>query len=990
MKQNRILLCLGSLLLLFLFSAAARAAETDPVFSTAGEAAAYIRAETVERVHEFSFRYTGEEPIDLEDVLSYEGSAPDEGDYLRLNISSFEKTQAEDGTVQCSVLYRSDASKEKSVSAAIPKIVAEAPAGVGVSAEYRKAVYIFDWICTNVQRTENSDFTAYNVIVNGQGQCQGIALTYYRLARELGLDCRILVGELDCGWRTADHAWNAVKLGGSWYMVDAWMGSIERDSADPYASFLFSLSEDSDAYLIDYASDGGDGHDDSRLLASASEIGSYAFNGLLTGTCGGAAWSFSPTQGVVAFTAAEYAAGEELHWTAFAEKTKVLVLEETADAFCADCVKNSALPLHVTDAAPSAALQKARENGVDCHTLGELAAVPATCAAPGSAAGFGCGRCAFYTAGGERIPVDTADDAHIYDGAGRCAVCGVAADILAHGYCGADVRWYITPAMELVLTGSGEMLDFPDDTFTPWYEYQSEIQSATVEDGITNVGSYAFRNCGALSDVSIGAGLLWIGNFSFGNVSSLTEIALPDSVTEIGSSAFAACSALSRVKLSENLRSIGILAFIDSGIESIRIPASVMSSRSIFKTLGPFFRSALKHIVFERGMRCIPAGICAGAWSLETVELPDTVEAILDSAFDNCRSLREIDLPDPLRQIGESSFSGCRALTELKLPQSLNFIGEEAFRATGLTFAAIPASVTRIEKSAFSGCEKLASVYLAGDETKIGSGAFPGASASTPTVIHCSEAEKSANAPSQLFSTNPLAKAHTDLDFDPASHGVKCSGEPIGGFVAYCNTCGRTVTETGIIDADLHTRVTDPAVAATCTEEGRTEGSHCAVCGEIFTAQEPVAPTGHTPAASPAVAPTCTKAGKTEGSRCAVCGEVLTGCEAVPPTGHSPVSEPGSAPTCTEPGKTEKTYCGVCGAVLVRDRAIPPTGHVDETGPEETPDGVCDVCGNPIGESEAQGQGGETETTWFSRLYQGIMQFFVNFVRLVKHFFGRV
>ena len=34
-----------------------------------------------------------------------------------------------------------------------------------------------------------------------------------------------------------------------------------------------------------------------------------------------------------------------------------------------------------------------------------------------------------------------------------------------------------------------------------------------------------------------------------------------------------------------------------------------------------------------------------------------------------------------------------------------------------------------------------------------------------------------------------------------------------------------------------HEEVTDPAVAATCTAEGLTEGKHCSKCGEVFTAQ---------------------------------------------------------------------------------------------------------------------------------------------------------
>jgi hypothetical protein len=58
--------------------------------------------------------------------------------------------------------------------------------------------------------------------------------------------------------------------------------------------------------------------------------------------------------------------------------------------------------------------------------------------------------------------------------------------------------------------------------------------------------------------------------------------------------------------------------------------------------------------------------------------------------------------------------------------------------------------------------------------------------------------------------------------------------------------------------------VKDAAVAATCTEAGKTEGSHCAVCKEVITAQKAVPATGHTAGESKNVIkklPTYKKAG---------------------------------------------------------------------------------------------------------------------------------
>ncbi|MBR4242021.1 MAG: C40 family peptidase, partial [Eubacterium sp.] len=58
-----------------------------------------------------------------------------------------------------------------------------------------------------------------------------------------------------------------------------------------------------------------------------------------------------------------------------------------------------------------------------------------------------------------------------------------------------------------------------------------------------------------------------------------------------------------------------------------------------------------------------------------------------------------------------------------------------------------------------------------------------------------------------------------------------------------CTVCGETKTEK--IKAKGHTTVIDRAVSATCTENGKTEGSHCLVCNAVIKKQETIKATGH-------------------------------------------------------------------------------------------------------------------------------------------------
>ena len=118
-----------------------------------------------------------------------------------------------------------------------------------------------------------------------------------------------------------------------------------------------------------------------------------------------------------------------------------------------------------------------------------------------------------------------------------------------------------------------------------------------------------------------------------------------------------------------------------------------------------------------------------------------------------------------------------------------------------------------------------------------------------------------------------------------------------------------------------------PAVPATCSATGLTEGAECDPCGAVITAQQVVPKLPHTEVIDAAKAPTCTETGLTEGKHCSVCGEVLAAQKVVPANGHTEVIDAAKAPTCTETGLTEGKHCSVCGAVLTAQQSVPALGH---------------------------------------------------------------
>ena len=138
-----------------------------------------------------------------------------------------------------------------------------------------------------------------------------------------------------------------------------------------------------------------------------------------------------------------------------------------------------------------------------------------------------------------------------------------------------------------------------------------------------------------------------------------------------------------------------------------------------------------------------------------------------------------------------------------------------------------------------------------------------------------------------------------------------------------CETCG--ATESKSLSAKGHTEVVDKAIPATCTTDGKTEGSHCSVCGAVIKAQDTINATGHKFGNwTTTKSATCTESG-TQIRKCETCG--ATESKSLSAKGHTEVVDKAIPATCTTDGKTEGSHCSVCGAVIKAQDTINATGH---------------------------------------------------------------
>lgn len=97
--------------------------------------------------------------------------------------------------------------------------------------------------------------------------------------------------------------------------------------------------------------------------------------------------------------------------------------------------------------------------------------------------------------------------------------------------------------------GTGTMTNYTTTTIknTPWYISASSVKRVVIQEGVTNIGNYAFLGCTALTDVIIPDSLISIGSSAFRNCTGLSELFIPSNVITItaagySSSPFYACS----------------------------------------------------------------------------------------------------------------------------------------------------------------------------------------------------------------------------------------------------------------------------------------------------------------------------------------------------------------------------------------------------------------------------------------------------------------
>ncbi len=281
------------------------------------------------------------------------------------------------------------------------------------------------------------------------------------------------------------------------------------------------------------------------------------------------------------------------------------------------------------------------------------------------------------------------------------------------------ISWGIYHGDTLEIDGWG---DIPDQT--NWYQYGPYIQIVKIYEGVTGIGTEAFRDFTLLTEIQLPQSLTHIDGRAFTDCKKLKDvyydglestwqtmvnngdISSSDNAPLFNATLHTGNESGSVGSLDWTLNSAGLLTiFYDEDEHMDPLDEEDMVIRDMSsESAQPWYahRDKIRDIQFDVNLTYIGDYAFAGLNKLSTVELPGNLTELGDHVFENCWSLEHVTFPIGMTKIGTYAFYACGWLIEIELPAQITEIGAYAFyESYAVRTIRIPAALCNIGDYAF-------------------------------------------------------------------------------------------------------------------------------------------------------------------------------------------------------------------------------------------------------------------------------------------------
>ena len=235
------------------------------------------------------------------------------------------------------------------------------------------------------------------------------------------------------------------------------------------------------------------------------------------------------------------------------------------------------------------------------------------------------------------------------------------------------------------------------------FEGHRRITGVILPSGVTEIESYAFRDCQSLLQITLPNGLVKIGHEAFKACSNLLSVTLPESLREIDVDAFAYCYRLYQVCNNSDLQILpgstdngnvaeyakvvigkdGSSEYAD-GVEDF----AYVDTDEDFRFIKENNRYVLVAYLGENEKVTLPLNVDGEDYTIyafrgvKHVIIPEGLTQIDPHAFSESLTIERVDIPESVQRIETGAFISCRYLKDINLQNTLSFIGFDAFRDT--------------------------------------------------------------------------------------------------------------------------------------------------------------------------------------------------------------------------------------------------------------------------------------------------------------------